>query len=40
MAWMSVRKDVIELPDGKTVHDYYMWEHKDEGADCCGNMCK
>jgi ADP-ribose pyrophosphatase len=26
--WMRIRKDVVELPNGRTVNDFYVWEGK------------
>jgi 8-oxo-dGTP pyrophosphatase MutT (NUDIX family) len=27
--WMPIRKDVVELPDGAILNDYYVWESGD-----------
>lgn len=27
--WMSIRKDVVELPNGELICDYYVWESCD-----------
>ena len=27
--WMSIRRDIVELPNGDVLNDYYVWESSD-----------